>query len=174
MEGAGAGAAVGERASLCQPSSRCPSPSPGSSACSRSSSTRCLGAVGPWGHPASPPSSAGFATGAGMQMPVPGGFFRTDRGRFGGAMGSGAVPWHPGEAGLTLAGAHRRRCCWVRGPRHRAGWGVTVTPSQTAQQLPLGDWVPQMLNIFLGPACSSMKYFHCSSNSKHCRERGWC
>lgn len=173
MEGAGAGAAAGERASLCQPSSRC-HPHPCGAAPAPAAAQQSVWVRRVPGGTRPPPPSAGFATGAGMQMPVPGGFSRMDRGRFGGAMGSGAVPWHPGEAGLTLAGAHRRRCCGVRGPRHRAGWGVTVAPSQTAQQLPLGDWVPQMLNIFLGPACSSMKYFHCSSNSKHCRERGWC
>lgn len=83
-----------------------PSPPAGISACSQQPSK----AVGCGESPgaASVTLSSGFAGGAAIQPPVLAGFFHVDRGCFGGVTGSGAVPWHPGEAGLTLA----RTCSW--------------------------------------------------------------
>lgn len=79
-------------------------PPPGSSACSGSSpARRSLGAAGV------PPPSRGFASGAGMQPPVTGGFLPMDQSRCR-AMGSGAVPWHPGEAGLGHTDGHAAGC----------------------------------------------------------------
>lgn len=152
---------------LCQPCSRCHL-HPRGAVPAPSSPARQLGAVGPRGQPVSPLSS-GFVGGAATQALVLGGFFHVGRGCFGGVTGSGAVPWHPGEAGFTLAGICGWQHCRVRSPHCGARYWVTVA----RQRLP-GDLVPQMLKISSGPACSSVKYFHCSSNSKRCREQSWC